>query len=66
MKTRCARLSALLLVVCTIVACGQRGPLMLPGDPSSVETEIPGLPGPVQNDEDEEKDEDERDHGARQ
>ncbi len=58
MKNHYARLSALLLVVCTTAACGQRGPLMLPGDPSSVQTEIPSLPTPVENGEEE----DEPDH----
>lgn len=61
MKTHCARLGALLLVACTTVACGQRGPLVLPGDPSSVQSEIPRLPTPVEN----EEDDDERDHEPR-
>ncbi|MEX0975613.1 MAG: lipoprotein [Woeseia sp.] len=54
-------MSALLLVVCTTAACGQRGPLMLPGDPGSVQTEMPRLPAPVENAEDD----DERDHEPR-
>lgn len=61
METRCAKMSALLLVVCTTAACGQRGPLMLPGDPGSVQTEMPRLPAPVENAEDD----DERDHEPR-
>jgi predicted small lipoprotein YifL len=58
MKTHCAKLSTLLLVACTTAACGQRGPLTLPGDPSSVQSEIPSLPTPDENDEED----DERDH----
>lgn len=61
MKTNCARLSVLLLIVCSTAACGQRGPLILPGDPSSVQSEIPPLSAPDGNAEDD----DERDEVPR-
>lgn len=44
MKTSAARLIALIGFAVTIAGCGQRGPLFLPGDPSSVQTEIPPVP----------------------
>jgi predicted small lipoprotein YifL len=50
MKTSAARLIALIGFAVAIAACGQRGPLFLPGDPSSVQTEIPPVP-PVPDDE---------------
>ena len=50
MKTSAARLIALIGFAVAIAACGQRGPLFLPGDPSSVQTEIPPVP-PVPGDE---------------
>ena len=56
MKNHCATLIALLFFVCAMTACGQQGPLMLPGDPSSVQTELPRLPTPVGNDEEDEPD----------
>lgn len=44
MKTSAARLLALIGFAVAIASCGQRGPLFLPGDPSSVQTEIPPVP----------------------
>ncbi len=55
MKTRCAKLSALLLVAVSTAACGQRGPLVLPGDSGSVQTEIPPTPAPAESAEDDDE-----------
>ena len=37
-KTMCV----LIYLLATTVGCGQKGPLYLPGDPASVQTDIPG------------------------
>ncbi len=45
----------LLVLLCSIfaiAACGQKGPLFLPGDPSTIQTEVP-----AQEEAEEEKDE---------
>lgn len=38
---RSLRSNLALLACCLLVACGQKGSLYLPGDPSEVQTEIP-------------------------
>ena len=45
-----------LLCVFAIAACGQKGPLFLPGDPSQIQTEVPSQEE-TEKDEDEESDE---------
>ncbi len=46
-----------LLSLLFLSACGQKGPLFLPGDPSTIKTTVPQQQPPV--DESEEDDEDE-------
>ena len=55
-------LGALLLIL-SLVGCGQSGPLYLPGDPSEVQnlpTQVPDLP---EDDEDDDEDDNENDGG---
>ncbi len=50
----------LLVLLCSIfaiAACGQKGPLFLPGDPSKIQTEVPAQEA-VEEDDDETDDED--------
>ena len=35
------KLAALLLMFAFIAGCGQKGPLFLPGDPSTIQTDVP-------------------------
>ena len=52
---------AALLLILSLVACGQSGPLYLPGDPSEVQnlpTQVPELP-----EEDDDEDDNENDGG---
>ncbi len=37
-----------------LAACGQKGPLYLPGDPSQIQTEVPQVESNDEEDEDEE------------
>lgn len=53
-KSLCALLFSLVLVA----ACGQKGPLFLPGDPSSIKTDMPAKQGNPQEDEDKDEDKD--------
>lgn len=52
-------LTALLSVI-TITACGQKGPLFLPGNPSEVQSQVPRQDQP-QDEEDEEDNEEKPD-----
>ncbi len=52
-------LTALLSVI-TITACGQKGPLFLPGNPSEIQSQVPRQEQP-QNEEDEDGDEEKPD-----
>ena len=49
---------SLALIVCllSVAACGQKGPLYLPGDPSEMKTEIPpqNQPRPEEEEDEEE------------
>jgi len=54
---------AALLLILSLVGCGQSGPLYLPGDPSEVQnlpTRVPELP---EDDEDDDEDDNENDGG---
>lgn len=51
---------AALFSVFAITACGQKGPLFLPGNPSEVQSEVPRQDQP-QDEEDEEADEEQPD-----
>ncbi len=47
---------ALLLALSILAGCGQKGPLFLPGDPSSVQTDVPNDSAPdEQNNDDEDE-----------
>ncbi len=53
---------AALLLILSLVGCGQSGPLYLPGDPSEVQnlpTQVPELP----EDDDDDEDDNENDGG---
>jgi predicted small lipoprotein YifL len=53
----CTRCAALLFAAVLITACGQKGPLYLPGNPSEMQTEIPANdPEKVETKDDEEDD----------
>ncbi len=53
MKIRILVCIATLFSAVTITACGQKGPLFLPGNPSEVQSEVPRQEQP-HNEEDEE------------
>lgn len=44
MKRELARFILAACAALTVGACGQKGPLYLPGDPSEIQTEIPPEP----------------------
>jgi predicted small lipoprotein YifL len=51
------RTSAVLLATIFLAACGQKGPLYLPGNPSEMQTEVPANdPEKVDTEDDEEDD----------
>jgi len=60
MKLRLLVSIATLFSAITITACGQKGPLFLPGNPSEVQSEVPPQDQP-QNEEDEEGNEEKPD-----
>jgi len=41
------RLLSALVLVAGIAACGQKGPLFLPGEPDQVRSEVPSAEGPA-------------------
>lgn len=45
MKPQIRKLAFAACVALTAAGCGQKGPLLLPGNPSSIQTEIPPAPG---------------------
>lgn len=47
MKTAFARLILAAGLATATAGCGQKGALYLPGDPSTIQTEIPSQPEPV-------------------
>lgn len=55
-------MAALFLCLVMISACGQKGPLFLPGDPAAIKTDVPGQhqsePSPATTDEDAENEDD--------
>ena len=56
------RILAITLIVALsalLQACGQKGPLFLPGDPSQISTTIPAQSAPQEQSEDEESEDDE-------
>jgi len=58
-----SRLLSALVIVAGITACGQKGPLFLPGDPGQVRSEVPaadGLTGPDDEQRDDGEDDDQR------
>jgi predicted small lipoprotein YifL len=42
MQTSVKIVSGLFLLLTAIAACGQKGPLFLPDDPATVQTDVPG------------------------
>jgi predicted small lipoprotein YifL len=53
------QLVVLLLSFAFLAACGQKGPLFLPGDPSAIRTTTPQQQQPAEENEDDDEDEDE-------
>ncbi len=51
-----------LLVMLLAAACGQKGPLYLPGDPSEIQTEVPGETGTSESEDDENSVEDDEEN----
>ena len=51
--------SALLLAVLLVAGCGQKGPLYLPGDPSTIKTDTPPQDERQTEEDDDEEDDDE-------
>jgi predicted small lipoprotein YifL len=61
MKTELRLLIAFITCLFFSVACGQKGPLFLPGSPSTIQTTISDQqPAPVEEFEDDEDDEEEK------
>ncbi len=54
-------LCSLFLLLTAIAACGQKGPLFLPGDPATVQTDVPGQYRSEPSTEDADKDADSED-----
>lgn len=60
------RFSAALLVLLTLIsACGQKGPLFLPGDPSQIQTDVPTQNGSSAEENEDASDEDQDDDSSR-
>jgi predicted small lipoprotein YifL len=60
------RISAALLVLLMLIsACGQKGPLFLPGDPSQIQTDVPAQSGSSAEENEDTSDEDEDDDSSR-
>ena len=60
MLTRFRLLAAALLALVLVAACGQKGPLYLPGNPTQVKTDVPPqnqTEPPQEEDDDEPEDE---------
>ncbi len=60
MLTRLRLLAAALLALVLVAACGQKGPLYLPGNPTQVKTDVPPqnqTEPPQEEDDDEPEDE---------
>lgn len=58
------RLLFALVLVAGISACGQKGPLFLPGEPGQVRSEVPAADGPAAES-GERRDDDREDDGQR-
>jgi predicted small lipoprotein YifL len=54
MPTSSKHFVSLLTLVLLISGCGQKGPLYLPGDASTIRTTVPAQPGNGEEEEDEE------------
>ncbi|MBT5220938.1 MAG: hypothetical protein HOI35_09750 [Woeseia sp.] len=61
MRNAVASFVLLLLSLAFLSACGQTGPLFLPGNPSQIQTSPPAEPSTEETDEDDEDDEDNQD-----
>ncbi len=53
-------LASILLATLALSACGQKGPLYLPGDPNQVRSEVPTTNGSTAPDEDDQEEQDEQ------
>ncbi len=61
MKTKPGLLIAFIVSLVFTAACGQKGPLFLPGTPSTIKSMVPEQqPAPVEESEEEEEDDDEQ------
>jgi predicted small lipoprotein YifL len=49
-------LVSLLLCLFLLVACGQKGPLYLPGDPNEIRSEVPATDSEATDEDDEDED----------
>ena len=55
MAIRIKWLGAIILTLLLTAACGQKGPLFLPGDPSEIQSDVPRQAQTVEEDEDTEE-----------
>ncbi|ANO50175.1 LPS translocon maturation chaperone LptM [Woeseia oceani] len=53
-------LASILLATLALSACGQKGPLYLPGDPNQVRSEVPTTNSSTAPDEDDQEEQDEQ------
>jgi len=64
MRTAIKTLCSLIFVLALTAGCGQKGPLFLPGDPATVQTEVAGQgqfeATPNESDEDKEDEDDQQ------
>jgi predicted small lipoprotein YifL len=64
MKNKPAILFAYLISTALVAACGQKGPLFLPGSPSTISTPVPAQqPAPVEATEEEDDEQETNDPG---
>lgn len=63
MPDRTLAIASVLTLLALLVACGQKGPLFLPGDPSQISTTIPSQPAPRGQADDQPDDEESDDDG---
>jgi predicted small lipoprotein YifL len=57
--------AALLVLLMLISACGQKGPLFLPGDPSQIQTDVPTQSGSSAEENEDTSDEEQDDDSSR-
>lgn len=64
MRTVIKAITGLLFCLAVATGCGQKGPLYLPGDPASMQTDVPGQyqskPSPEESDDDTEDEDDDK------